>query len=204
MLLSSSLVFAKEYKGRSGAGFKLGMKMAGLRGDDVDRYSSETSDRTGLSAGAFFKVRMGDYFSFQPEILYSQHGIVDKSGTEDITMKADVMELPLLFKVNIPTKSLVLPNFFFGPTGTWKISSGTDPESPSRAYYWDRIRDYDAGMTFGAGSEFLLNEQGSIYFDARYYIGMVKTFKFNSVKYDDTWEVYYKALTINVGYMFNL
>ena len=83
-------------------GFKIGVNWADL--DEADEETNSTDDldkRTGLAVGGFVDVPIAPGFSFQPEFLYSQKGakFEDFDG-EDVTIRYDVFQIPLLAKFN--------------------------------------------------------------------------------------------------------
>jgi len=190
----------------SGAGFKIGLAMANVRGDDVDAlYFGDTKSKNGISVGAFGKFQMGDYFAIQPELLYSNKGTIAEYLGNKYTAKIDYFELPILFKLTIPTKSPVIPNFFVGPTGNLKLSAKYEYENSGITTDGDieKVCDYDAGVTFGGGAEVDLKSSGSIIFDVRYYHGLIKLYDYDG-PYKDNPDIYSNTLSINLGYLFKI
>jgi len=188
-----------ESQVKSGAGLKLGLSNSNMYGDDK---ADNTESLSGLAFSGFATLQMSDYFAFNPEFKYVQRGVIFENSSGDYHLSLDYIELPLLFKITIPTNSIITPNVFFGPTGSLKINEGYDEDelSDARKIY----RDYDAGITFGLGSDFEISESGSIVFDLSFYYGVIKNTFFDNIKYKDHWDIKNNSIAFNLGYKFNI
>lgn len=80
----------------SGIGIKGGVSFANLHGSDKDRLGS-TSSLTSYHAGVFAQLGISNFFSLQPELLYSRKGF-EREGTAH---RLDYLEAPVLAVFNI-------------------------------------------------------------------------------------------------------
>jgi hypothetical protein len=116
MTVSTGAVWAEMHWG-----IKAGINWSSFVGDDVD----DSDTITGFNAGPYMSWLMGDVWGIQTELLYTTKG-GDATGKESPFTSADIrlnyLELPILFKYNIPVDPLRF-NVFAGPYFT-----------PSRCY----------------------------------------------------------------------
>ena len=106
---------------QGGFGGKAGVNLANISiSDDTDLTNK--SSRTGLVAGIFGFVKLGQAFALQAEGLYSQQGFQASDAGETLTLKIDYFQVPLLAKVMVPTSGSVAPNFFLGPAVSFEAS----------------------------------------------------------------------------------
>jgi hypothetical protein len=110
-------------------GFKIGVNWADLdEGDDEADDEDNLDKRTGLAIGGFVDVPVAPGFSFQPEFLYSQKGakFEDFDG-EDVTIKYDVIQIPLLAKFNFGASDAPVQGFVVaGPGLAFRIKAEID------------------------------------------------------------------------------
>ena len=157
------------------AGFKGGVNMADISGDDVEDLVGDTEMRNGFSGGAFFGVGIGEQFGVQIEGLYVMKGAkADSSGVE-ATLKLDYIEFPILFVAKLPAGDKLNFNLFAGPTLAFKIKSEVDVEGVTFDLD-DDTKGFEFGAAIGAGFEYLL-ESFSIIADARYSLGASSVFE---------------------------
>ena len=106
---------------QGGFGGKAGVNIANLSlSDETDL--TDKSSRTGLVAGIFGFVKLGQAFALQAEGLYSQQGFQASDAGETLTLKMDYFQVPLLAKIMVPTTGSVAPNFFLGPVVSFEAS----------------------------------------------------------------------------------
>lgn len=153
-------------------GVKGGINIADVDVEDDETFESDT--RTGLVGGLFAQLGLGDVFAIRPEGLYSQKGFSQTDGGEELTLKADYIEVPVLFAARF-SQSSFRPVLFAGPVigfeASCKIESSTTDESVDCADAEVETESTDVGATFGAGVE--LDAGGVVVlFDGRYTLGL--------------------------------
>ncbi|MFD2246429.1 porin family protein [Pontibacter ruber] len=97
-----------------GFGFKGGANFASMSGSDKNLLGS-ISGITSFHAGAFAQFAFNNFFSLQPEVLYSRKGY----ERSDSTFRFDYLEVPLLAVFNITQNVSV----HFGPQASVMISA---------------------------------------------------------------------------------
>ncbi|HEU4364890.1 MAG TPA: porin family protein [Candidatus Krumholzibacteria bacterium] len=151
------------------AGFKGGVNMADVSGDDVEALVGDTEMRNGFSGGAFFGVGIGEQFGVQIEGLYVMKGAkADDAGTE-VTLKTDYIEFPILFVAKLPAGDKLNFNLFGGPTLGFNIKAEVE-EGGVTTDIKDDTKSFEFGAAIGAGFEYML-ESFSIIADVRYSLG---------------------------------
>ncbi|WP_276498688.1 porin family protein [Pontibacter litorisediminis] len=80
----------------SGIGIKGGVSFASVHGSDKDKFGS-TNSHTSFHAGVFAQFGLSDFFSLQPELLYSRKGF----ERQDSVYRFDYLEVPVLAVFNI-------------------------------------------------------------------------------------------------------
>lgn len=153
-------------------GVKGGINIADVDVEGDEEFESDT--RTGIVGGVFAQLGLGDVFAIRPEGLYSQKGFSQTEGTEELTLKADYIEVPVLLAARL-TQGSVRPVLFAGPVigfeASCKIESSAVEESVDCADAEVETESTDFGATFGAGVE--LDAGGVVVlFDGRYTLGL--------------------------------
>ena len=150
-------------------GIKGGLNLSTLTGDDVE----DAKTKLGFAFGGFYTYQLNEQFAFQPEIFFTMKG----AKFEDEIMGYDYeetdylnyIEVPMLFKMMIPSSSSVMPNLFVGPalafniSATYKIEVDGDEDDGDI----EDINAMDFGLVFGAGADL-----GKITIDGRYNLGL--------------------------------
>lgn len=167
-------------------GPKIGYTSTTLAGNDVP---DGTDPLSGLVGGVFFKYASENNFvAFQPEILYHQKGAIDMEDGDGIKLNVDYIEVPLLFKVQIPVGETFFPHIYAGPYGAFELDNnftaqttffGVQLTSSDNA----DVEDFDYGAIVGAGFDVQL-ETFYLGFDARYGIGMQKILNYDGERQD--------------------
>lgn len=80
----------------SGIGIKGGVNFASVHGSDKDKFGS-TNSHTSFHAGVFAQFGFNDFFSLQPELLYTRKGY----ERQDSVFRLDYLEVPVLAVFNI-------------------------------------------------------------------------------------------------------
>lgn len=176
-ILFSSSVYAKIVTG----GAKVGLNMAKPYGEDVEGMGggADLYYKMGLCTGGFITLSITEMFALQPEILYTQKGIIWEWEENDTTIKwiqnLDYLEIPLLAKLLFPTRGMIKPNLFVGPFIGFNIGAklkaeidgSTSPEVDMK----DAIKNIELGLVLGGGADLDLAKSG-ITFDVRYTLGL--------------------------------
>ncbi len=100
-------------------GLKAGGNLATFTGSDVQNLDGLVKNKVGFVGGVFVAFNLGSVFTIQIEGLYTMKGATAQYTDVDTTVVekiyGDYIEIPLLFKVRIPTP-LVSPFVFAGPS----------------------------------------------------------------------------------------
>ncbi|OKL41046.1 porin family protein [Pontibacter flavimaris] len=80
----------------AGIGIKGGVNFASVHGSDKDKFGA-TSSHTSFHAGVFAQFGISNFFSLQPELLYTRKGY----ERQDSVFRLDYLEVPVLAVFNI-------------------------------------------------------------------------------------------------------
>lgn len=158
ILFNFASSYAQNYIAK---GIKLGLNLATLSGDNVE----DTEFKLGLVGGVFFVNKINDYYSFQPEILFTMKGSNFAGQGYTASQTIIYLEAPLLMKFSLIKESKLKPFIFIGPalnyniSATYKISSDWGNDSGKLK----GISEFDFGLVFG--SDLTIN---NMIFDIRY------------------------------------
>jgi hypothetical protein len=175
-------------------GFKIGVNWADLdEGDDEADDEDNLDKRTGLAIGGFVDVPVAPGFSFQPEFLYSQKGakFEDFDG-EDVTIKYDVIQIPLLAKFNFGASDAPVQGFVVaGPGLAFRIKAEIDYDVTNELDedIEDETESFEFSGIVGAGVKF-----GMASVEIRYDHGFTNL---NSV--DDDFEIKSRTFSVLFG-----
>jgi hypothetical protein len=188
MLFAVSPLFAQG--GKMMLGFKAGLNLANVTGDDV----GDTSNKSGLAAGGFMSYSITEIFAIQPELLFTMKGT--KASDEDVSWSINYLEIPVLLKVTLPTDGKIKPLLYAGPGFGFLLSSkqsdGTEVDVK------DFTASTDIGIIAGAGIDYKM-ETSAITFEARYEVGMTSIGKEED---GETPDIKNSVLTFMLGYGF--
>jgi hypothetical protein len=184
-------------------GVKGGIAMGNLFGDAV----GNVDPRWGVSAGAFAEFPMGDVFSLQPEVLYTQkgahqRGVIDVGDGPELgtgSWRYAYIDLALLVRLRVPREGTNSLSFFLGPMYSQLVSARV----VSSELGVDRdIEDFTKGSDVG-GAIGLMVELGDgprrILFDLRYTAG---TSEFDDVPLDLTYARNHNVIQAMIGVAF--
>jgi hypothetical protein len=184
-------------------GPKVGLNIATVTGDDADNlFETSLDSRTGFNAGLFFMYQFNNLFAIQPEAYYTMKGAATSFMGADITLKLDYVEIPVLFKVVIPTEGTSLrPSLFVGPALAFKSGAKIKGEYQGQSEEIDIdsvVTSTDFSLVFGAGLGFMIgnNELGV---DIRYNLGLT-TWDDS----DDPFDVKNNVLSFNAYFGFTI
>ena len=132
ILTVAALVFGTaQAKVKLSAGWDVGLNISTLT-SDAPNFDQGKKSRNGLMFGGLINFGFSDYISLQPEVRYSMKGSKFEYNAQDQngnliavkeTDKIDYMEIPIYFKLSIPTGTLFTPDFMLGPVMGIKLSS---------------------------------------------------------------------------------
>lgn len=196
--------------------------------------------KPGFDIGLMLRIYTNDFFSLQPELHLNSKGyrqVIQDSAKYRYSsgkyyfkyeqrLNFHYIEVPVLFKFNIPNPSIIQPNLYFAPSfgfKTW-ISGSEELETPDGiqgGFYNDEQIDeinkstyvFDFGASAGAGFD-IVTKSCDIVFDVRYTLGLSNILKpynerdgYRYSPMDDEPEVpdhRNSALTFMIGFMFKV
>lgn len=161
-------------------GVKGGLNVSDVKVDE-DGTDVPVDTKTGLVAGAFAQIGLGDVFAVRPEALYSSKGgsVSDEGVDADISL--DYIEIPVLLVARIPTSGALRPNLFAGPVISFEASCEVSGSADGITVSGDceeideedplLTKSTDFGVAFGGGLE--LDTGGAVLLlDGRYTLGL--------------------------------
>lgn len=135
-------------------GARAGANFATLSGDDA---SDDFDSRTGLYLQGVLAFPVGDFFSFETGLAYSQKGASLDEGTVDSDLELTYLEIPLLLKANFTAEGFQ-PHLLVGPSVAFNIGctfsaegEGFDEEIDCDDDPEIDIKGTDVGLIVGAG-----------------------------------------------------
>lgn len=161
----SSLTFAQQF------GAKAGVSVSSL---SEDATLSDQKSKVGFNAGFFMNAPLGQNFSIQPELLYSQYG--DKaeatvaSNKYSYTRSLDYITVPVMFQYNATPEFYLEagPELGFLVSAKNKVKNETTGNTVTEtSNYKDDLNGFNFGLGLGAGYYFTPN----IGLTARYVAG---------------------------------
>lgn len=162
--------------------------MAGVNYATVNQ-DPESSDvsfgyKVGFIGGAFLGYQVNDWFSIEPQALFSQKGAkVNGKGSNSSlegSVRINYIEVPVLAKFWFPVSgSQMRPFVFAGPEVEFKVSCSaegailavTGSEDCDKTDNEINLKSTDFGVTGGAGIQFMAGGQ-DVRIDARYTLGL--------------------------------
>lgn len=183
-------------------GLKTGMNISDLVGADA---GGDKSSKAGFAFGGYliFPLRTAS-FRIQTECLYTEKGAVYKGdvlGSHfESRLKLAYLEIPVLARFDIESKSGAKPAFLIGPSFGIKIGARAE----SHAIGWsnsgniDNVRSIDPGVVVG-GTVDIPAGRGAITLDARYTRGLATVYESNG---GNTASIFNSVISIMLGYRF--
>ena len=159
-------------------GFRGGLSLASLGGDDAGSVDS----RTGLALGGFFKLPLPGVLGVQVGAGFVQKGFEETELGVDFEFNLGYIELPLLLTFSPPTTGNVGFNFFVGPALGFNtgcnfsateggVTVNVDCDDPSLDA---PVKSVDLGAMVGAGLDIGLTGNVSLVLDVLYNFGLTK------------------------------
>lgn len=154
-------------------GVKGGLSFTNVRGDSV----VNTDSRTVGCFGGFVEIPINDMVSFQPELLYAMKGAKEsceeEGYEEESVLKLTYVEIPMLFKINVPMAGAVRPFLVVGPEVAFKVSAKFEDTVNGKTEKGDaeEVKGTDLGMIIGGGIGFPMMDRMAM-LEARYDLGL--------------------------------
>jgi hypothetical protein len=122
---------------------------AGLNITTFGRDVEDNEFRNSFHIGAFMQVELFEDFSIQPELIYSEQGTVLTTGENDIKVKLNYLNIPVLAKYYVDHGCYVEA----GPYVSFALSRNEDSVS-DLIDVSDKYKTVDAGIAFGMSYEY--------------------------------------------------
>ena len=152
----SGLANAQSSTNRPAFGVYAGLNLATISGKDIPN----ASNKAGVLVGASLTWQFSDMFGFQPQLEYSQKGVMYSLGNVSVDGTISYVEVPLLFRVSPSGMQGFTPFLLVGPAVGYKTACnikgavGNLSVSSSCAALSAKVDDIDYGLMFGAGGDF--------------------------------------------------
>ena len=203
VLLSLALPLTLRAQGLSG-GISGGLSLATLSGDDA---SDDLDYRKGLVAGAFLDLPLGEIIGVTSGLYYVQKGFSQEVGGDDVALKLDYLEVPVLLRVSVAGGEAMGISVFLGPTLGFQMKCEGEADQVSAdcdvfdfpGSDFDPSKSFDLGAAFGAGLAFALSGGTSILANAVYDIGLTSIDDSTAER-----DVKNEAILLQVGLGFNV
>lgn len=136
-------------------GMKLGMNISDFRGDDGIEGGAELIDwKAGFCGGVFMSYAVNDWFTVEPELLYSMKGMKLGLWGFTATWSLDYIEVPVLALFRLPFWNKVKPFAYAGPAIGFNVRSNVsaayeDEEESVDLEEFTNTTDFS--LVFGAG-----------------------------------------------------
>lgn len=152
-------------------GVKGGANWGTLGGDTTDAVGTHV----GANVGYFFSYRLGMGLAIQPEVLVSEKGAPDAIFNEsgrNADIIATYIDVPVLGRYNLALAGDFKPYGYLGPVLSYNIDARRMVNTDGIDFE-DQIKDYDFGVTVGAGCDWNLGEKTGVTLDARFSMGLL-------------------------------
>jgi hypothetical protein len=172
-ILSVLLISSSASTGVLDFGIKGGVNIANIYGDDVE---DDADWKTAFAGGVFLDWGLTPAIGIQPELLYVQNGTTGAFLDADLSLKFSYLQVPVLFKVDLPVSGTLIPVLYAGPYVSILLDSKLTLEADNNSASLglkDYTKSYDAGFTFGAALDIGLST-GKIIIEGRYNLGMTE------------------------------
>lgn len=205
--LSAAPVFAQEEESPIRFGVKLGMNISDFSGDDdIEGWGELLDWKAGFCGGVFMAYAVNDWFSLQPELLYSMKGMKMGLGILGLSMtwSLDYIEIPVLAVFEIPLESSLRPYALAGPAVGFKVRSKMSASALGEEETFD-LGEYtntvDFSLVVGAGINFDIAGR-ALTFDFRWIPGLTGVFKDDVPWTDEPPNMRNDTFSFLLGYVF--
>ena len=123
-------------------GIRAGVNYAGFGGSDADNLDRKWGGHAGLTAN--FPLSADNFFSIQPELLYSMKGA--ETSADDVKWKINYLDVPVLGRINAG------PLYFeAGPQVSFRIGGEVDVNNTTITDDLDDYKRTSLGYAAGVG-----------------------------------------------------
>lgn len=149
-------------------------------GLNLGRFSTSgpQENRRGIIFGGGIEIPLGGNYYLQPEMNYIEKGgrsdlnSINALGAEDVFVKYDFVDIPLLFKARFGESDFRVevlggPYFGFAITKTLVVQTTTATTSSTA-----QLAGTDYGAILGVGADFKVSGDSSVFFTGRYMLGL--------------------------------
>lgn len=181
-------------------GGKLGPGLATLVGADADREVAKSTEKLAFLFGGFASIELNQWIAIHPEILFTFKGSeTETNGSLNDTWDIRYIQVPILARVTVPTRTRITPYLLAGPTAGYlaslKIEDADDGTISDRK---EDARAIDLGLLVGVGANVVLTPQHSLIIETRYDRGL------RSIDKQDTLDIQNRVFSLMVGYQYSL
>ena len=164
--------------GQSSLGFRGGLSLASLGGDDA----GDLDTKKGFSFGGFLNVPVSSVLAVQVGAGFAQKGATETEEGFGLDFTLSYIEIPLLLTLSPSTSGNVGFHFFIGPALAFKASCTVGASQAGVTVEFDcddpqvdaPLKSIDLGAMVGAGLEIGLTESVFLVLDGLYNLGLTK------------------------------
>lgn len=140
----------------------------------VDNQKDKSDMKTGFSAGLILNANLGDHFSFQPQLNFTQIGAKESEEDQKLTLSLNYIEMPVNFLYNTAGEKGrffvgVGPSLAVGISGKMKYSYGG--ESVESKVKFGKDKDFSRA-NFGLNTLAGYKANGGLYVAVNYTYGL--------------------------------
>jgi hypothetical protein len=154
-------------------GFQAGLNFANLSISPTP--SPSPGSRMGFGLGGVLEIGINEMFFIQPELMYLMGGAKTDVTGGTITIKYDVIEIPILAKAKFGT-SEIKPYAMAGPNIGFTMKSEMEQAPTGGTATTTDLKNNTEGMNlaldFGGGAEYALDAKTTLFGDIRYSLGL--------------------------------
>jgi len=172
-------------------GVRIGANLSKVTGIDAP---STVENRFGITGGGLIILNLYKGLCLHGELLYNQKGFIQG----DTISKIDYFSLPILLGYHF-NFGKISPYVNAGIELSYNINKGL--VTPDETYVYDDIKQFDTGITFGAGLGYYINSKNSIILDLRYIMG-ISTIHDKTVHDVEEMDLKNNVISFSIGYIF--
>lgn len=128
VILVCSSIVAQDESGKISIGIKAGANYSNVYDSEGEEFDANA--KLGLAAGVFVAIPIGQFFGFQPELLFSQKGYKSSGSVAGFdysyTRTSNYIDVPLLFALK-PSSSVTV---LLGPQYSYLVKQKDVFENP--------------------------------------------------------------------------
>lgn len=155
-----------------------GGSIANLGGSDIDSYINDVNSRTGFNLGGALTLAVAENMGIQIGAAFVQKGATATEEGVDITLSLDYIEVPLLWRLSVPTEGAVSPHFYAGPGVSFQADCKVKGSMQGVSASVDcgaadlPIKSIDVGALLGAGVDIPASGAVAVTLDVFYNLGL--------------------------------